>query len=94
MDDKILECIVKAGEFSSDFFMLAYSRDGLNTVLYGENGLLDSFGLVSFLVSLESNLENNLNMNVDFYSNRAVAYSSPFKTIRSVIEFIEENKNV
>ena len=59
------------------------------TVLIGQGAAIDSMGLVSLLIEIEQQLQEKLQLSVNFTSEKAMAARvSPFRRIRTVIEFI------
>ncbi len=63
--------------------------------LYGANGVLDSFGLVALLVSLEERIEDELGKEVSLADAKAMsAQNSPFATVLSLKEYIESKLSV
>jgi acyl carrier protein len=58
------------------------------TVLLGENGLLDSLGLVNLLVDVEQTLEEQTGAVLTIGDDRAVsARHSPFRTVGSLADY-------
>jgi|TARA_B110000914_G_C15197986_1_gene324840 D-alanine--poly(phosphoribitol) ligase subunit 2 len=69
---------------------------GLNTAIFGNKGALDSLGLVTLLVNIEQKIESHYNTSITIADEKAMSLSnSPFKTIGSLIDYInrELNKN-
>jgi D-alanine--poly(phosphoribitol) ligase subunit 2 len=61
----------------------------LDTVLFGQNGKLDSLGLVNFVVAAEQNIEEALGVSVSVSDERAMSQkNSPFRTIGTLIDYI------
>ncbi|SEK00912.1 hypothetical protein [Paraburkholderia diazotrophica] len=61
---------------------------GEDTQLYGLNGQVDSLGLVSLVVEVESEIERKLGASVTLVSDRAMsARRSPFATIASLADY-------
>ncbi len=55
------------------------------TVLVGDGGVLDSLGLINFLVMLEDSLEAGLGRRVTLLDERYMsAEDGPFRTVRSL----------
>jgi D-alanine--poly(phosphoribitol) ligase subunit 2 len=55
---------------------------GPDTELFGESGLLDSVGLVSLVVAVEQELEDELGVHVGLADERALSQrSSPYRTV-------------
>lgn len=62
-----------------------------DAVLFGENGSLDSLGLVHFVVGVEQGIAEALGVDITLASDRAMSRrNSPFRTIHSLVEFIAE----
>jgi acyl carrier protein len=58
------------------------------TALFGEGGVLDSLGLVNFIVATEQELEEHLQLSVTLADERAMSQStSPFATIGTLIDY-------
>ena len=67
------------------------------TVLFGNNGKLDSLGLVTLLVIIEQNIEDEFDVSITIADERAISQKhSPFRTIGTVADYInmllKENK--
>jgi acyl carrier protein len=61
----------------------------LDTVLFGQNGKLDSLGLVNFVVAAEQNIEEALSVSVSVSDERAMSQkNSPFRTIGTLVDYI------
>lgn len=57
--------------------------------LFGEKAVLDSLGLVNFVVTTESRLRRNLALEITLTDDRALSQKrSPFRTIESLAEYI------
>lgn len=57
--------------------------------LYGEKAVLDSLGLVNFVVTTETRLRRNLALQISLTDDRALSQKrSPFRTIESLVEYI------
>jgi D-alanine--poly(phosphoribitol) ligase subunit 2 len=66
------------------------------TVLFGKSGRLDSLGLVSFIVEVEQQVEEELGITISLADERAMSQQkSPFMTIQSLSDYVsllvEEN---
>ncbi|HEX8138290.1 MAG TPA: hypothetical protein VF544_11915 [Pyrinomonadaceae bacterium] len=67
------------------------------TTLFGKGGQLDSLGLVSFIVEVEQQVEEELGVSITLADERAMSQQkSPFLTIRSLADYVsllvEENE--
>ncbi len=61
------------------------------TVLLGENSVLDSFDFVSFVSSLEEKISDSFDKSITVVSEKAFSKKySPFKTIDRIVDFIIE----
>ncbi len=62
-----------------------------DTQLFGEGGVFDSLGLVSFIVALEERIQDVYGRTVAIADSRAMSRkSSPFLTVASITEYIQE----
>ena len=67
------------------------SNDGIegDTPLFGGKGVLDSLGLVSFLISLEQKIEDNTGISLTIADEKAMSLkNSPFKTIGTLHNYL------
>lgn len=63
----------------------------LDTVLFGDGALLDSIGLVNFIVTTERIVEEVTNKSVTLASEKAFSRrQSPFRTVGTLADYIEE----
>jgi acyl carrier protein len=61
-----------------------------DTVLYGQDGALDSLGLVNLLALVEEYAQEEFDMPVTLADERAFAQeSSPFRTIETLARYLE-----
>jgi len=62
------------------------------TLLFGENGILDSLNLVHLIVELEKDVQRLLQKQVILADVKAFsAKKSPFKSVEALTNFIEES---
>ncbi len=60
------------------------------TVLFGNNGKLDSLGLINLLVTVEQNIEDEFDINLTIADERAMSQKqSPFRTIGTLVDYID-----
>lgn len=60
-----------------------------NTTLFGQNGLLDSLGLVSLVVTVEQAVEDQYGVLVSLTDDKAMSQkNSPYRTIGSLADYI------
>jgi len=58
------------------------------TLLFGESGLLDSVGLVSLIVAIEQEIENDLGVSIVLADERAMSQKhSPFRSIGALADY-------
>ena len=61
---------------------------GPDTKLFGEEGLLDSMGIVSLIVAVEQAIEDRYGASVALADERALSQSSgPYRTIRTLADY-------
>ncbi len=64
---------------------------GADAPLYGKDGVLDSLGLVSFVVSVEETIEDHFDTSVVLADEKAMSQrSSPFLTIGTLATYAEK----
>lgn len=62
-----------------------------DTVLYGPDGNLNSFQLVTLLVEVETRLEEQQGISVTVADDKAFSRkNSPFRTVRALAEYVRE----
>jgi len=63
----------------------------MNTVLYGNNSKLDSFGLVSLIVGIEEKLQDITGKSIVLADEKAFSRErSPFLTVSSLADYVSE----
>ncbi|CAM2068802.1 hypothetical protein SCOR_25760 [Sulfidibacter corallicola] len=61
----------------------------LDTLLFGENGRLDSLGLVNFISVVEEHVEDVFDATIVLADERALtAEKSPFHSIANLVEYV------
>lgn len=64
------------------------------TALFGYNGILDSMSLVSLIVAVEQDVEDEFGKEITIADSKAMSQkNSPFKTVGSLVEYIEKLLN-
>jgi len=67
---------------------ITYEKD-TETEIYGSNGLLDSLGLVTFLVNLEQKISDDFDCDITIADDKAYSEkTSPFKNIGTLTNYI------
>lgn len=60
-----------------------------DTVIYGDEGLLESIQLVNFIVAIERKIEETMGKTVSIADEKAISQkNSPFRTIRTLCDYI------
>jgi len=60
------------------------------TVLFGKDGKLDSLGLVTLLVLIEQNIEDEFDLSITIADERAMSQKhSPFRTVGILADYID-----
>jgi D-alanine--poly(phosphoribitol) ligase subunit 2 len=66
-------------------------NEGEMTKLFGGDGLLNSLGLVSFIVALEESLEDEFGISVLLADEKAMSRrTSPFSRVSYLVDYIQE----
>lgn len=62
------------------------------TVLFGESKGLDSLDLVTFIVDVEQRLADELKIKISLTDEKAMSQkNSPFRTVKSLVDYIAQN---
>ena len=76
--------------FSSHYDNYESITKSLDTPLFGEDGILDSLGLVSFLVIVEQIIADEMNINITIADEKAMSQKhSPFRTVGNLKDYLE-----
>ena len=61
----------------------------LDTFLFGEDGALDSIGLVNFIVAVELKVKEVFEASISIADEKAVSQkNSPFRTIGTLVDYV------
>ena len=61
-----------------------------NSVIYGDSSQLDSLALVSLIVAVEQNIEDEFGISITLADERAMSQeNSPFRSVRSLADYVE-----
>ena len=64
--------------------------ESTKTVLYGNNGQLDSLGFVNLIVIIEQNIEDEFDVSITIADEKAMSQKrSPFRTIGTLSDYID-----
>lgn len=72
------------------------SEENLNeaTVLLGAEGILDSMGLVSLIVAVEQDVEDEFGKEITIADAKSMSQkNSPFRTVGSLVDYIDNLLN-
>ena len=63
---------------------------GSETCLFGEEGILDSLGLVTVIVAVEQAIEDTFGVSISLADEKAMSQQySPYRTVGSLAEFAQ-----
>jgi len=90
-NQKIADLIAQiAGEFNEQLEVKIAVNGGNDAPLYGRDGVLDSLGLVTFVVAVEQAIEDELGVTLTLADEKAMSQrNSPFRTIGALAAYIE-----
>jgi acyl carrier protein len=90
--EKIVDLVFKSlNSFFIEYDLTVDLSDGEQTKLFGGDGVLDSLGLVSFIVSLEEAIEDEFNISIVLADEKAMSRrTSPFARINALVDYIFE----
>jgi acyl carrier protein len=88
--DRVVQCIYQVlDEFNQELpagLKLAAAPD---TLLYGENGQLDSINLVHLIVAVEEKIEHEFGVTITLADDRALSMrNSPFAAVSSLSAYV------
>lgn len=88
--DQVVRSIMDvAGEMNETLSRSIDVAQGEGAPLFGSDGVLDSLGLVSFIVAVEQALDESLGVGVTLADERAVSQRvSPFRTIGTLVDYV------
>ena len=91
MRETLLALIIKAAsELNLQLENKIPVERGVDAPLYGQNGVLDSVGLVSLLVAVEQAIEDETGVSITLANERAMSQKrSPFGSIGALVEYAE-----
>ena len=88
--DRILQAIYRAVDLVNEERPAGKGlQKSPQTTLFGKGGQLDSLGLVSFIVEVEQQVEEELGVSITLADERAMSQQkSPFLTIQSLADYV------
>lgn len=90
--EKISQVVFKSiNKFQVEYDQTIDLSEGEKTRLFGGNGQLDSLGLVSLIVNIEEDIEQELGISLVLADEKALSRrTSPFSRIGNLIDYIDE----
>ena len=90
MQTKIQSLIIETlKNLADEFECEALANPSAETAIYGNNGGLDSLGLVSFITDLEQSLNDALGVEVILADEKTMSMrNSPFKDVATLTQYI------
>ena len=89
-DNSILAKVYDAVDLINDQNEGLLIEKSPKTVLFGNEGVLDSLGLVNLVIAIEQNIEDEYGISLALADERAMSQKhSPFRTIGSLVDYIE-----
>lgn len=90
MQTKIQSLIIQTlKNLADEFEYEALANPSAETAIYGNNGGLDSLGLVSFITDLEQSLNDALGVEVILADEKTMSMrNSPFKDVATLTQYI------
>lgn len=86
--DRIIEIII---EETNAILDEPVDKIDLDTSLFGKDGLLDSMGLVSMIVAVEQDIEDECNVQITIADAKAMSQKhSPFSTVNTLANYIDD----
>ena len=88
--ERVVQCIYSVlDEFNQELPLGLKLSKSSDTVLYGENGQLDSINLVHLIVAVEEKIESEFGVAVTLADERAMSLrNSPFATVASLSAYV------
>lgn len=92
---KVIQIILETlNEFCQEYDIELSIIETENTRLFGSDGILDSIGLVSFIVAVEEAIEEKLNISIVLANEKAMSRrTSPFIKVSYLADYIFEMIN-
>lgn len=88
IENIIKEALAELNEELEDKNLNEITKD---TKLYGNNGVLDSLALVSFITDLEERISDKFSKNIVLADEKAMSQrTSPFRNVESLSAYIQK----
>lgn len=95
MNNQIFEIVINTiNEFNEELDNKIDISNGRESELFGGNSAVDSLELVNLIVVIEENISEKFNKNITITSEKAMSrFTSPFKNVGTITDYIEEILN-
>lgn len=88
MNEELKELVVETAMDLGNEAIDSCGDLGIETMLFGNEGLLDSMGLVSLVIAVEQAIEDKFGKNVALADDKALSQSkSPYRTVGTLIDY-------
>ena len=90
VDEKVIGLIFNVvDEINQQLSKNNQLKKSTETILFGKSGILDSLGLVNFIVSTEQKIEEEFGTAISLTDEKAMSQkNSPFKSIGTLADYI------
>ena len=90
VDEKVIGLIFNVvDEINQQLSKNNQLKKSTETILFGKSGILDSLGLVNFIVSTEQKIEEEFGTTISLTDEKAMSQkNSPFKSIGTLADYI------
>lgn len=87
--DQIIAAVFNAVDEANEASESIKLKKSLDQPLYGEEGALDSLGVVNLIVAVEEAIEDEHNVTITLADERAMSQKrSPFRSIETLVDYI------
>jgi len=88
-EEKIAPIVFASVEELKDLLLNGETSFSLNTKLFGDEGGLDSLGLVNLVVLVEQKVRDEMGVKISLADERALSQKdSPFISIHSLVQYV------
>lgn len=89
MVEEIVDKSIREILLSQDIDLQKINFKNDNIKLFGEQGVLDSIGLVSLILAIEENVRDELNLDILLANEKALSQkNSPFKDYKALSNYV------
>lgn len=88
MKNELSELVIDTAKSLGEDAIDSCEDFGVDTRLFGSEGLLDSMALVSLVIAVEQSIEDKFDRSVALADEKALSQSkSPYRTVGSLVEY-------